>query len=587
MNNQNDLSFMKDLKDKFFRNEIYSYISDVLIAVNPYKTIHELYTVDAINMFKDKDVSNEILPAHLFVIANEVKKNKSTPQSIIVSGESGSGKTETSKCLLKFFSGSEQTQEMINANILLESFGNSRTTENENSSRFIKTIQLKLDSLSIASIKLCTFSLESSRVCPGTFDTFHIFYYLAYGATSEWKKKLNLEHCSFPILTRHDTNQNLRNFETIDGTLYKLGVSENEKKNIYVNLSVILHLSNVKFEEFETGARITEFSKKNVIIAANLMNIAVQDLEEAILFRSTKFPDSIIITRLNVFAASRARDTISKAIYDDLFKSIVFYINRAFENNHQSDQSPNINILDIAGFECFNSLGNRFEQFCINYSNEKIQNFCTQRLICDEINWYKEESINVPEISFPGNDMVLDMLENKKFGIFSLLDEECRMPNPQTESFIQKENFIEHNAEVHSKYLCNLLVKILKPAASAPQHMYKFSNAVNDKKKTYSGTFIMELESLISELKPTRPYFIRCVKPNRKTMPDIFDDTIVFNQLQSSGMLAYNQLIQLGFPIKIMILDLFEKLKSDVIKPKESQPKSTNMQYVRPNRNNL
>lgn len=187
---------------------------------------------------------------------------------------------------------------------------------------------------------------------------------------------------------------------------------------------------------------------------------------------------------LSIFAACKARDTFTKLIYAGLFQLIVFYINRSFGN---VDNSEAISILDIAGFgkylllrilyqgkiklfiilfqhlyaECFNSLTNKFEQFCINYSNEKIQNFCTQRLIRDEQNWYKTEGIEVPEIPFPGNDIVLgkyffllktesiclqmlyfssDMFENKTFGIFTLLDEECRMPNPQIASFIQKVN---------------------------------------------------------------------------------------------------------------------------------------------------
>ncbi|KAH1012528.1 hypothetical protein HUJ05_011673 [Dendroctonus ponderosae] len=458
-----------------------SYVANILIAVNPYKDIPELYATKTIKAYQGKSLGE--LPPHVFAIADKAFRDMRVfkqSQSIIVSGESGAGKTESTKHLLKYLceggGAGPIEQKILDANPVLEAFGNAKTTRNNNSSRFGKFIEVHFDKkFQVAGGHISHYLLEKSRICSplGEERSYHIFYMLMAGGPEGLRQKLGLtkpddynylkngctryfaKPATEKILSPGQKSaaqlkqgslkdiliDDLEDFKELDLALSRLGMSEVERLQIYTTVAAVLHLGNVEFEDnpedTRGGCRVARSGEKALITASKLLEIDPEELRQALVSRVMQsarggLKGTVIMVPLKIHEANNARDALAKAIYSNLFDYIVSRINQSIPFQASSYY---IGVLDIAGFEFFTV--NSFEQFCINYCNEKLQQFFNERILKFEQELYKREGLSVPEISFTDNQDCIDVIEGKTQGIFALLDEESKLPKPSYAHFTE------------------------------------------------------------------------------------------------------------------------------------------------------
>ena len=484
----NEATLLNNVRLRYSKDKIYTYVANILIAVNPYTDIKELYAPKTIKSYQGKSLGT--MPPHVFAIADKAFRDMKVlkqSQSIIVSGESGAGKTESTKYILKYLcdnfgslkgnSIDSLESKILNANPILEAFGNAKTTRNNNSSRFGKFIEIHFDNkCQVVGGYISHYLLERARVVSQSEDerNYHIFYQLCAGAPEDLRKKLGLgppdtfrylakgctryfsssaqsdkaipqdrkskEHLKIGVL-KDALVDDVQDFKTVCQDLKNLGMSEKELNDVFTTIAAVLHLGNVSFEDDPDdnrgGCRITDTSERSVEITAKLMDLDPDELRRALTARvmqATKggFKGTVIMVPLKVHEASNARDALAKSIYSRLFDHIVKRINQSipFEKS-----SYYIGVLDIAGFEYFTV--NSFEQFCINYCNEKLQQFFNQRILKDEQDLYEKEGLGVKKITFVDNQDCIDLIESKGSGIFSLLDEESKLPKPSPQHFTE------------------------------------------------------------------------------------------------------------------------------------------------------
>lgn len=467
-----------------------------MIAVNPYHNLRgRLYSPEVLESYHGKPFGK--MAPHVFAIADRAYhdiKRLGTSQSIIVSGESGAGKTESTKYILRYlcesFSSNSnvsstkqgaaiQIQQLIlEANPLLEAFGNAKTARNNNSSRFGKFIEIHFDrKFTVTGGHILHYLLEKSRIC-GQLNqaerNYHIFYQLCAGLPEPAWSKLRLappdafnylrQGCSRYFLadvqaknlsqsrmsTQHKVDghlndaivNDLNDFQAMDKALSHFGVDEEGRARIYQIVAAILHLGNIEFEESPDdtrgGCRVRETSREALNNASSLLGVDVDQLQQCLQSRVMQtnkggYKGSIYMVPLKVHEATSARDALAKAIYSRLFDFIVSkVINRALPG---AASAYSIGVLDIAGFEYFQT--NSFEQFCINYCNEKLQNFFNDRILNDEQRVYEQESLGIKRIDYVDNRDCIELLEGKSCGIFDLLDEESRLPKPSAQHFTE------------------------------------------------------------------------------------------------------------------------------------------------------
>ena len=478
----NEATLLNNIRLRYERDKIYTYVANILIAINPYYEVKDLYSSTTIKMYQGKSLGT--MPPHVFAIADKSFRDMKVlkqSQSIIVSGESGAGKTESTKYILKYLchsygksaDGSLEAK-ILNANPILEAFGNAKTTRNNNSSRFGKFIEIHFDGkFRVVGGYISHYLLERARVVSQSAEerNYHIFYQLCAGAPKDLYDKLHLgPPDKFRYLRRgctqyfasKDTDgaikserkseehrkkgylrdaiiDDVRNFKTTDDDLRKLGVDESDRMSIYATIATVLHLGNVDFEDDPDdnrgGCRVSEASEKSLRVTAALLGVDADDLRRALTARVMQaakggYKGTVIMVPLKTHEAANARDALAKAIYSRLFDYIVKRINQGIPFQKSSYY---IGILDIAGFEYFTV--NSFEQFCINYCNEKLQQFFNQRILKDEQELYEKEGLGVKKITFVDNQDCIDLVEGKGTGIFSLLDEESKLPKPSSQHF--------------------------------------------------------------------------------------------------------------------------------------------------------
>ncbi|RLN39212.1 hypothetical protein C2845_PM01G44460 [Panicum miliaceum] len=403
-------------------NEIYTYTGHILIAVNPFAKLSHMYNMHMMEQYRGVQFSE--LSPHVFAIADAsykamVSENRS--QSILVSGESGAGKTETTKLIMRYltFVGGRATgdirsveQQVLESNLLLEAFGNARTVRNDNSSRFGKFVEIQFDKsgrLSGAAVR--TYLLERSRVVQISESerNYHCFYQLC--ASEQDADKYKLAHP--------------RNFNYLNQShMYEL-----EGEAIFRTLAAILHLGNIEFspgKEFDSSVIKDEKCKFHLQMAADLLMVDASLLLSTLCYRTIKTPEGNIVKAVDSSAAVIGRDTLAKTVYARLFDWLVDNINKSIGQDMESRSQ--IGVLDIYGFECFKY--NSFEQLCINFANEKLQQHFNKHVFKMEED-YKTEEINWSYIEFVDNQDILDLIEKKPIGIVSLLDEACLFASNQ------------------------------------------------------------------------------------------------------------------------------------------------------------
>ncbi|KAK0070267.1 myosin-IIIb [Biomphalaria pfeifferi] len=455
---------LREISSRYLQDKIYTYVGDILIAVNPFKDI-DIYGPHYSQMYKNIPQCSR--PSHIYAVADAAYQaltghNGKHPgnQCVIISGESGAGKTESTKLLIKqiveLCKGNTQLeQQILKVSPLLEAFGNAQTNLNDNSSRFGKYIQLKFNDGHLVGGKISEYLLEKSRlVGQGAGEqNFHIFYYL-FGSDIHRKYLLSgPRHYKYLNSSKTTDLKSIHEqFETVTSAMDSVGFTDDEQENVFSIIASILHLGNITFTVQEDESVTVTEKTESSLTAARFLEVDSEDLKESLCYTFIQTKREKLRRNYTKEMAEDARDAMSKALYGRLFGWIVNKINCLLVPENQA-ANLEIGILDIFGFEDFTKDGghNSFEQFCINLANEQLQYFFNRHVFFLEQEEYKKEEIDWTEIKFVDNKPLLDLFLGKPIGILSILDEENRFPGGTDQSFVNKltqvmegnENFIK------------------------------------------------------------------------------------------------------------------------------------------------
>uniref|UniRef100_A0A671S2H3 Unconventional myosin-XV-like n=1 Tax=Sinocyclocheilus anshuiensis TaxID=1608454 RepID=A0A671S2H3_9TELE len=588
-----------------------TYIGSILVSVNPYKMFN-IYGTDMVLQHKGHALGEN--PPHLFAIANasytkmmDAKEN----QCIIISGESGSGKTETTKLVLRYLAAIHHkqniTQQILEATPLLESFGNAKTVRNDNSSRFGKYMEIFMEEGVISGAITSQYLLEKSRIVFQAKDerNYHIFYEMLAGLHSQQKQSLYLQEAETyyylnqggdcEIVGKNDGED----FRRLLSAMEILHFSAEDQSSIFRILSSILHLGNVFFERYETESQevASVVSAQEIRVVAEILQISPEGLQKSITFKVTETMREKIFTPLTVESAIDARDAVAKILYSLLFSWLTDRINRQV---YPRNEALSISILDIYGFEdlTFNS----FEQLCINYANEYLQFFFNRVIFKEEQDEYNREQINWEEVPFSDNQACIDLIAAKPHGILRILDDQSGFPQATDHTFLQKCHYHHGNNPLYSKPKMPLPEFTIKHyAGKVTYQVHKFLDKnydqvhqdvldlfIQSKNKmvaylfmsyaevlnqqshvgknstvtrryqasTVAAKFQLSLMELIEKMERANPYFVRCIKPNQNKEPGVFDMELVSAQLNYSGILETIRIRSEGYPIR-MPFDVF------------------------------
>ncbi|QLL34074.1 hypothetical protein HG536_0F03990 [Torulaspora globosa] len=627
----NEPAVLHAIKQRYSQLNIYTYSGIVLIATNPFDRVDQLYSQDMIQAYAGKR-RGELEP-HLFAIAGEayrMMKHDKQNQTIVVSGESGAGKTVSAKYIMRYFASveeensyamdnvqhqvemSETEQRILATNPIMEAFGNAKTTRNDNSSRFGKYLEILFDKeTSIIGAKIRTYLLERSRLVyqPKSERNYHIFYQLLAGLPPDQKKELHLMEPSDYLymnqggVTEIEGVNDEDEYKTTVEALTLVGVTQETQHQIFKILAALLHIGNIEIKKTRNDASLSS-DEPSLQIACELLGIDSFNFAKWITKKQITTRSEKIVSNLNYNQAVVARDSVAKFIYSALFDWLVENINTVLCAPEVADQVNSfIGVLDIYGFEHFEK--NSFEQFCINYANEKLQQEFNQHVFKLEQEEYVKEEIEWSFIEFNDNQPCIDLIENK-LGILSLLDEESRLPAGSDESWTQKlyqtldkpptnqvfskprfgqtkfvvshyahdvaydvEGFIEKNRDTVSdghlevlkastnETLQNILLTLenaalkVDEAKKAEQEQSKkpvpLARTVQ-RKPTLGSMFKQSLIELMDTINSTNVHYIRCIKPNSEKEPWKFDSLMVLSQLRACGVLETIRISCAGFP---------------------------------------
>ncbi|MBZ3882000.1 Unconventional myosin-VI [Sciurus carolinensis] len=594
----NEATLLHNIKVRYSKDRIYTYVANILIAVNPYFDIPKIYSSDTIKSYQGKSLGT--MPPHVFAIADKAFRDMKVlkmSQSIIVSGESGAGKTENTKFVLRYLTesygtGQDIDDRIVEANPLLEAFGNAKTVRNNNSSRFGKFVEIHFnEKSSVVGGFVSHYLLEKSRICVQGKEerNYHIFYRLCAGASEDIREKLHLSSPdNFRYLNRGCTRyfanketdkqilQNRRSPEYLKAgslkdpllddhgdfirmctAMKKIGLDDEEKLDLFRVVAGVLHLGNIDFEEAGStsgGCNLKNKSTQSLEYCAELLGLDQDDLRVSLTTRvmlttagGTK--GTVIKVPLKVEQANNARDALAKTVYSHLFDHVVNRVNQCFPFE---TSSCFIGVLDIAGFEYFEH--NSFEQFCINYCNEKLQQFFNERILKEEQELYQKEGLGVNEVHYVDNQDCIDLIEAKLVGILDILDEENRLPQPSDQHF---------TSAVHQKHKDHFRLTIPRKSKLAVHRNLRddegfiirhFAGAVCYETTQFveknNDALHMSLESLICE---SRDKFIR----------ELFESSTNNNKdtKQKAGKLSF---ISVGNKFKTQLNLLLDKLRSTV-----------------------
>uniref|UniRef100_A0A8C8LWS1 Unconventional myosin-VI n=1 Tax=Oncorhynchus tshawytscha TaxID=74940 RepID=A0A8C8LWS1_ONCTS len=593
----NEGTLLNNVRVRYSKDKIYTYVANILIAVNPYFDIPKLYAPETIKSYQGRSLGT--LPPHVYAIADKAYRDMRVlkmSQSIIVSGESGAGKTENTKFVLRYLTtsygtGQDIDERIVQANPLLEAFGNAKTVRNNNSSRFGKFVEIHFNEKNkVVGGFVSHYLLEKSRICMQSKEerNYHIFYRLCAGASEDIRQRLHLDSPdSFRYLNRgctryfasKDTDKQIMqnrkssehvklgalkdpllddqgDFNRMCGAMKKIGLDDTEKLDLFRVVAGVLHLGNIDFEETGStsgGCILMNQSSQKLAYCADLLGLDQEDLRVSLTTRvmlttAGGAKGTVIKVPLRVEQANNARDALAKAVYSCLFDHVVRRVNQCFPFKTSSNF---IGVLDIAGFEYFEH--NSFEQFCINYCNEKLQQFFNERILKEEQELYQREGLGVNEVHYVDNQDCIDLVEAKLVGILDILDEENRLPQPSDHHFANT---------IHSQHKDHFRLTVPRKSKLAVHR-----NVRDDEGfivRHFAGAVCYEttqLNLLLEKLRSTGSSFIRCVKPNLKMVSHQFEGAQILSQLQCSGMVSVLDLMQGGFPSRAPFHELYNMYK--------------------------
>ncbi|EDV27005.1 uncharacterized protein TRIADDRAFT_22946 [Trichoplax adhaerens] len=450
----NEDSLLSHLISRYNMGQIYTYIGDILIAVNPFKPL-KIYNNEYSNRYRSADITKH--DPHIYAIAsatyNDLIINKRN-QCCIISGESGAGKTVSAGFLVQHLTklGNATTraleQKILQVNPLLEAFGNAQTLFNDNSSRFGKYLEMKFaDDGTVTGAQLSQFLLEKSRIVSQANEerNFHILYYILYGFQfNKIAKKYHLpenpEAAIFHDTTKAIKTRYIDKFREVQECFHVIGFSKEELDNTFSILAAVLQIGDIDFLRDQSNEHLIERSliknNEKLRVVAKLLSVNAEDIEDALIRNTTAAAGEVIVMNNTVTKATECRDAMAKALYGRLFAWIVDRINMLLKPDSHYDRLYNIGILDIFGFEKFDK--NSFEQLCINIANEQIQYFFNRHIFSLEQEEYVTEGINLDTVSFKDNKPVLDMFLNRRNGLLTILDDETVLTTSSTRTLVDK-----------------------------------------------------------------------------------------------------------------------------------------------------
>ncbi|XP_043358563.1 unconventional myosin-IXb isoform X14 [Dermochelys coriacea] len=457
LSNLTETTLLENLKRRFLKHKIYTYAGSILIAINPFKFL-PIYNPKYVKMYENHQLGK--LEPHIFAIADvayHTMLKKHVNQCIVISGESGSGKTQSTNFLIHcltalsqkgYASGVERT--ILGAGPVLEAFGNAKTAHNNNSSRFGKFIQVNyLENGIVRGAVVEKYLLEKSRLVSQEKDerNYHVFYYLLLGVSEEERKEFHLQQPEdYFYLNQHnlkiEDGEDLRHdFERLKQAMEMVGFLPATKKQIFSVLSAILYLGNVTYKKRATGRdEGLEVGPPEVLdTLSQLLKVKREILVEVLTKRKTVTANDKLILPYSLSEAITARDSMAKSLYSALFDWIVLRINHALLNKKDMEESVtclSIGVLDIFGFEDFET--NSFEQFCINYANEQLQYYFNQHIFKLEQEEYQSEGIAWHNIDYTDNVTCIHLISKKPTGLFYLLDEESNFPHATNQTLLAK-----------------------------------------------------------------------------------------------------------------------------------------------------
>ncbi|KAM3599551.1 uncharacterized protein V6R79_007865 [Siganus canaliculatus] len=615
---------LHNLKVRFLEsNHIYTYCGIVLVAINPYEQL-QIYGEEVINAYSGQNMGD--MDPHIFAVAEEAFKQMARDeknQSIIVSGESGAGKTVSAKYAMRFFAtvgGSANDtnveDKVLASSPIMEAIGNAKTTRNDNSSRFGKYIQIGFSRrYHIIGANMRTYLLEKSRVVFQAEDerNYHIFYQLCASATLPEFKDLSLTSAEDFTYTSLGENifiegvNDAEDFKKTREAFGLLGIKDSTQSSIYKVMASILHLGNVEICSERDGESCHVLDDPHLKHFCRLLGVELQQMEHWLCHRKLVTASETYVKNMSAKQAANARDALAKHIYARMFDWIVDNINVALQTS--SKQHSFIGVLDIYGFETFEV--NSFEQFCINYANEKLQQQFNSHVFKLEQEEYMKEQIPWTLIDFYDNQPCIDLIE-ARLGVLDLLDEECKVPKGTDQNWAQKlykqhsssahfqkprmsnisfiivhfadkveyqcDGFLEKNRDTVYGEQINILkasefqlvsdlfhekedappsksrvnVRPAKPTPKAPNKEHR---------KTVGHQFRGSLHLLMETLNATTPHYVRCIKPNDYKESFSFDSSRAVQQLRACGVLETIRISAAGYPSRWTYGEFFSRYR--------------------------
>ncbi|TWW73349.1 Myosin-7 Myosin heavy chain 7 [Takifugu flavidus] len=573
-----------NLKERYAAWMIYTYSGLFCVTVNPYKWL-PVYNQEVVVAYRGKKRTEA--PPHIFSISDNAYQYMLTDrenQSILITGESGAGKTVNTKRVIQYFAsiaaggGKKEgnpdkkgtlEDQIIQANPALEAFGNAKTIRNDNSSRFGKFIRIHFAaSGKLASADIETYLLEKSRV---TFQLkaerdYHIFYQILSQKKPELLEMMLITNNPYDyayISQGETTVTSINDAEELmatDSAFDVLGFTQEEKNSVYKLVGAIMHYGNMKFKQKQREEQAEADGTEDADKSAYLMGLNSADLIKGLCHPRVKVGNEWVTKGQNVQQVNYAIGALSKSVYEKMFLWMVVRINQSLDTKQPRQYF--IGVLDIAGFEIFDF--NTFEQLCINFTNEKLQQFFNHHMFVLEQEEYKKEGIEWTFIDF-GMDLqaCIDLIE-KPMGIMSILEEECMFPKASDATFKAKlyDNHLGKSANFQKP-------RIVKGKPEAPffalMHYagtvdYNINNWLVKNKDPLNET-VENLNKLMTNLRSTHPHFVRCIIPNETKTPGAMEHPLVMHQLRCNGVLEGIRICRKGFPNRILYGDFKQRYR--------------------------